>query len=138
MWTSERLANSASNRANFAFALALFGIPTLWWHLIDLAAPTPDVRSSVRCLLAYPTFLVVLMLGLAGMLLVVSGLTEKFQCRNAGHTYKDGHGNEWATLCDPTTGYGIEWLVFTPALVLVFLCVGKTSALVIAKLKPDQ
>lgn len=110
--------------------IALFSVPSIWWHISDLWSPKGDKIRLVSIVLDYRTFLTVLIIGLAGSALVFSGVTEKFYCRDAGPS-PDG---QFFTLCDPPIAYGIEFLTFLPALVLIVLATFKTIAVTAGKI----
>ena len=115
-------------------ALSLFGIPLIWWHLIDLFDKFECRQLWLRLLLSYGNVATVLTVGLTGAALIFSGVTEQIECRGL-KLHTGSEGNTWGTACTPTAGYGFEYPVILPTLLLILLATAKTIRLVAGQIE---
>ncbi|WOE73843.1 hypothetical protein [Alterisphingorhabdus coralli] len=105
----------------------LFLAPSLWWHLVDHFENIKTQFSILAFLVSYSAFISVTIIALIGSVIVVSGVTALYQCRDAGPSEPLPDGTQFYTLCDPISGYGIEYLVIWPILILFMLAALKTA-----------
>ena len=124
--TSQELAEiERANSQSHWFAIGLLGVPAIWWHLADIAHRIEPSSTLARLISSYRLLAAVLGFGLTGAAVVFSGITERFQCRDTG-PHLDSEGNQYGFFCTPTPGYGVELLVFLPALLLFLLALART------------
>ena len=124
--TSERAHFRVQHLYGWALITIAFGLPALWWHLIDHSER--DLRGGqTNPLLSYWPIAVCLAVGSIGIMLLSSRLTEKYFCLGAG-SFTDDQGNTWTTLCHPPLLYGYELLIGLPLVVLLMFVFAKTIA----------
>ena len=124
--TSEQVNFRVQNLYGWTLITTAFGLPALWWHLIDHWERGLRVDRT-NAFLSYWPIAVCLAIALIGIILLSSRLTEKFFCLGS-EPFTDDQGNKWETLCHPPLLYGFEMLLGLPLLVLVIFVFAKTIA----------
>jgi len=74
------------------------------------------------------------LIGVIGYSIIASGLTQRMQCWEASEI-NSRPNNEFYILCDPTLGFGIEFLVLPFVLALLALAAWKLVLAITSRLK---
>ncbi len=128
MGWQERIEYDNNFRLGNLFMIGIFALPVLIWHFADLSMLRPTKSKIVSLFLGFRTMYVVLLTGLVGTALVLSGLTERMQCWQWTDVFttEEADGlNEFGFWCHPSLYNNIEYWSFPFAFALMVIAIAR-------------